>query len=114
MPNKSRAVLATALLCYGFPAGSQQLPDGPGKELAAANCNSCHTLSSRVGAGYTPEGWHTVLRMMVNHGVPLQADQVPQLEAYLVKSFPEKAKPPGVVIPGPANVSFKEWQAPTP
>jgi virginiamycin B lyase len=114
MSNKSYVVLTTALLCSALPAWSQQLPEGPGKELAAANCNSCHILSSRVGAGYTPEGWHTVLRMMANQGVVLPADQVGALEAYLVKSFPEKPKPAGVIIPGSAEVSFKAWQAPTP
>ena len=102
------------LLCSTLPAWSQGLPDGPGKELAAANCESCHTLLSRVGAGYTPEGWHTVMRMMANHGVPLPADQVAPLKEYLVKAFPEKGKPAGVVIPGPTKISFKEWQAPTP
>ena len=92
MSSKSSVILAAALLCCGFPAGGQELPDGPGKELAATNCNACHSLLSRVGAGYTPEGWHTVLRMMVNQGAPLQADQIAPLEAYLIKSFPEKAE----------------------
>jgi Streptogramin lyase len=114
MSSKSCVVLAAALLCSGLPAWGQELPDGPGKELAATNCNACHSLLSRVGAGYTPEGWHTVLRMMVNQGAPLQADQMAPLEAYLIKSFPEKPKPAGVIIPGPAEISFKAWQAPTP
>lgn len=114
MSNKSSVVLTAALLCYGLPALSQELPDGAGKELAAADCNICHTLLSRVGSGYTPEGWTTVLRMMVNQGVPLPADQIEPLKAYLIKSFPEKGKPAGAVIAGPAKVSFKEWQAPTP
>jgi len=65
MSGRCWVVLTAALLCYGVPALGQQLPDGPGKELAAANCNGCHTLLSRVGSGYTPEGWTTVLRMMV-------------------------------------------------
>src|SRR5216684_1077054 len=114
MSNKSRVILTAVLLCSGLPAQSQELPDGPGKELAVANCNGCHTLLSRVGAGYTPEGWRTVLRMMLNQGAPLPADQVEPLREYLTKSFPEKGKPAGVVIEGPAEVSFKEWQAPTP
>src|SRR3989440_3251972 len=114
MSKKSCAVLTAALLCSGLPAMGQQLPDGPGKELAEANCNSCHTLLSRVGSGYTAEGWNTVLRMMLNQGAPLSADQIEPLKAYLIKSFPEKGKPDGVVIPGPAEVSFKEWQVPTP
>ena len=98
MSRKSWAILAAALLC-AFPALGQQVPDGPGKELAEANCNICHTLVSRVGAGYTPEGWNTVLRMMINQGAPLPADQIEPLKAYLIKSFPEKGKPAGVVIP---------------
>ena len=114
MSKKSCMILTAVLLCSGLPAWSQELPDEQGKELAAANCNGCHTLLSRVGAGYTPEGWTTVLRMMVNQGTLLPADQVEPLKAYLIKSFPEKGKPPGVVIEGPAEVSFKEWQAPTP
>src|SRR6266404_5073158 len=93
MSSKSCLVLAAALLCFGFPALSQELPNGPGKELAAANCNSCHTLLSRVGAGYTAEGWRTVMRMMANHGITMPADQVEPLTEYLTKSFPEKAKP---------------------
>jgi len=114
MSSKSCVILAAALLCSGLPAGSQELPEGPGKELAATNCNACHSLLSRVGAGYTAEGWHTVMRMMINQGASLQPDQIAPLEAYLIKSFPERPKPAGVVLPGSAEVSFKAWQAPTP
>ena len=114
MSSKSSAVFTVALLCSGLPALGQQLPDGPGKELAAANCNGCHPLVSRAAAGYTPEGWRTVLQMMVNQGASLPAEQIEPLTAYLTKSFPEKARPAGVVIPGPARVSFRVWQAPTP
>ena len=45
MSRKSSAILAAALLC-AFPALGQQVPDEPGKELAEANCNICHTLVS--------------------------------------------------------------------
>jgi virginiamycin B lyase len=114
MSRKAWTIPTAALLCAAFPAFGQQLPEGPGKELAEANCNICHTLLSRVGAGYTPEGWNSVLRMMINQGAPLPADQVEPLKGYLVENFPEKGKPAGVVIPGPANISFRQWQAPTP
>src|ERR1700704_6663312 len=114
MSNKSSMILTAVLLCFGLPAWSQELPDGPGKELAAANCNGCRTLLSRVGSGYTPEGWRTVLQMMVNQGAPLPVDQMEPLREYLTKSFPEKGKPAGAVIPGPAEISFKEWQGPPP
>jgi streptogramin lyase len=51
---------------------------------------------------------------MDNHGVKVPADQVATITEYLAKNFPEKGKPAGVVIPGPANVSIKAWQVPTP
>jgi virginiamycin B lyase len=114
MSIKFCAALTASLLCFGSQAIAQQLPDGPGKDLAETNCNICHTLLSRVGAGYTASGWNTVMRMMVNQGAPLQPDQIEPLKAYLIKSFPEKGKPVGVVIPGAAEISFKAWQVPTP
>src|SRR5262249_15560504 len=106
--------LATALLCSSLPAWSQELPDGPGKEFVGANCNSCHPFYARLGAGYTAQGWRTVMRMMINHGVAIPPDQLETITAYLTKNFPEKPNPVGVVIPGPAKVSIKEWQVPTP
>jgi virginiamycin B lyase len=47
-----------------------------------------------VGSGYTPEGWHTVLRMMANQGVVVPADQLPALTQYVTTTFPERAGPP--------------------
>jgi len=115
MSKKSFLPLIVAgSLCSLLPASSQELPEGKGKELAAANCNSCHTLLSRVGAGYTPDGWRTVMRMMANQGVAVPADQIAPLTEYLTESFPEKEKPSGVVIPGSTKVSIKTWQVPTP
>ena len=108
------SLMAAALLCSAFPAWGQELPDGDGKEIVAASCNSCHAFHARLGAGYTATGWRTVMRMMANHGVSLPADQVAIVTEYLTKNFPEKTKPVGVVIPGPARVSIKEWQVPTP
>ncbi|MFI5022299.1 MAG: cytochrome C [Alphaproteobacteria bacterium] len=107
-------VLMAALLSLALPARAQELPDGKGKEMVAADCNSCHTFFSRVGAGYTAKGWRTVLRMMVNQGVAVPADQLAVMTRYLSKNFPEKGKPAGVVIPGPVKISIKKWQVPTP
>src|SRR6266403_3345390 len=98
------SLITAALLGAALPASGQELPDGPGKELVAAQCNSCHALSARVGAGYTAAGWRTVMRMMINNGVPIPPDQLATMTAYLVKTFPEKPKPVGVVIHGPVKV----------
>src|SRR6266446_5385385 len=115
MPKTSLlSLIAAALLCFALPAWGQELPEGKGKDLVAAHCNSCHPFYARLGAGYTPKGWRTVMRMMANHGVAVPADQAATITEYLIKNFPEKDKPVGVVIPGPTKVSIKEWQVPTP
>src|SRR5437016_3686262 len=115
MSKKSLPSLtAAAVLCAALPAWSQELPEGKGKEMVAAFCNSCHPFYARLGGGYTAEGWRTVMRMMANHGVVVPADQVATITEYLTKNFPEKAKPAGAVIPGPAKVSIKAWQVLTP
>ena len=115
MSKKSLASLIFAgVLCPVLPAQSQSLPDGPGKETVAAYCESCHTFFSRVGSGYTPEGWRTVIRMMANHGVVVPPDQLAVMTDYLTKHFPEKSKPAGVATPGPAKVAIKVWPVPTP
>src|SRR5881628_880228 len=108
------SLIAAALLCSALPALSQNLPEGKGKEIAAAKCNSCHALEARVGNGYTAKGWATAVRMMTNHGVPLSKEEIATLTPYLAKNYPEKNKPDAVVVPGPTKVSMKIFQASTP
>jgi virginiamycin B lyase len=100
-------------LCLAFPAWAQNAED-KGKQLVDATCNTCHPLAARVGSGYTPEGWDTVLRMMTNHGAPIAQDQLPAMKAYLVKTYPVKGRAAAVLVPGPAKVSMKAWKAATP
>jgi len=107
-------MLLAAVLTAAVPAAAQELPEGKGKEFVAAHCNSCHPFYARIGAGYTPDGWRTVLRMMTNFGVPIPPDQLPTITEYLSHNFPEKSKPVGVVLAGPAKVTMKSWTVPTP
>jgi virginiamycin B lyase len=111
--------LLRAIAVFGVaavsPAMSQDLslPDGPGKDTVAALCGACHRINL-LGNGYTPKGWHTVVRMMVNFGVPIPKDEVAIVTDYLIKAFPERPRPAAAIIPGPAEVSIKEWPAATP
>lgn len=113
-----RAFVAIAVSALAVPAlaqsAGQWLPEGKGKEVVENSCNSCHQLRQRVGNGYTPEGWHTVMRMMTNQGASLEPDQMAVATDYLVKNFPEKNKPAAVLIAGPVQVAMKAFQVPTP
>ena len=91
----------------------QDFPEGTGKQIFLSHCGACHDLD-RARAGYTPEGWRTVMRMMLNFDVPVPPDQVDVLTDYLIKSFPERPRPAAVVIDGPVQASIKLWPVPTP
>ncbi|HEX2652776.1 MAG TPA: hypothetical protein VHN11_03905 [Xanthobacteraceae bacterium] len=109
----SASVLAAA--CLGAAPGFAQgfsLPDGPGKETVSAICGGCHDIS-RLGAGYTPDGWNTVMTMMINFGAPIPRHQIVTIKEYLTKSFPERPRPPANIIAGPVEVNFKQWQVST-
>jgi virginiamycin B lyase len=111
--------LLPAIAVVGFaiasPASGQDLslPDGPGKDTVAAICGGCHR-TNLLANGYTPQGWHTVVRMMVNFGAPVPKDEVATVTDYLIKAFPERLRPAAVIIPGPVEVAIKEWPVATP
>ena len=91
----------------------QAFPEGPGKSTVVAICGSCHDIG-RLTAGYTPEGWHTVIRMMQSFGAPIPPDQVATITDYLIDSFPEKPRPPAVLINNSTEASIKQWPVATP
>jgi virginiamycin B lyase len=105
--------LAAALAWSALPVLAADLPPGPGMETVAATCGGCHDIN-RIRVGYTPEGWRTVIRMMQNGQAPVPADQWPVVTEYLIKNFPERARPEAKLLPGPAEVDIKEWPVPTP
>jgi virginiamycin B lyase len=109
--------LLAAALCAITPAMAQQagpnFPDGPGKSEVLGICGGCHDLN-RLTAGYTPEGWQTVIRMMQNFGAPIPPDQAAIITDYVIKSFPEKPRPAAVLISGPVAATIKEWPVATP
>src|SRR5919198_3468730 len=97
------APVAAILLCPA-PANAQErgdFPDAPGKDVFVASCGGCHELG-RARAGYTPEGWRTVIQMMKNVAAPVPADKWDMLTDYLIRSFPERPRPAAAKIDGPA------------
>ena len=111
------AVTVAAFLCSVLPARAQgqqgqqaQLPEGTGKELVQTTCSQCHGLNMITSHwGETREGWETLFSSMV----ALPDDRRTAIADYLAKNFPVKPAPAAVVIPGPVNVSIKEWIVPT-
>src|SRR6516165_8584689 len=110
--NLLRSLLAVPLLCCAARAETG-LPDGPGKEILQSTCAGCHELGRVLHVGYSAEDWRTVLHMMKNVGAQITDSKLETLATYLAENFPERSRPQGAIIPGPARVSFKEWTTPT-
>ncbi len=92
-----------------------QLPDGDAKELISDTCSACHSLTNITNSqGHSPAEWKTTVAMMLNVGAAVPADKVDMVTNYLIKNFPEKPGPAPASIPGNVEVSFKEWNLPTP
>ncbi len=108
------AGLGVSFQAFGQASPAQALPEGPGKATVETACVGCHELRRVTNSGYTPEGWKTVVAMMVNVGAPIPQDQIGKVTSYLAAHFPEKKKPPATAIAGPVQVSFREWTVPTP
>ena len=107
---------ALAAASIATPAFAQytakEWPEGPMKQRFAATCGGCHDIN-RVRVGYTPEGWHTVVRMMQNMGAPVPAEEWAPMTEYLIKNFPERPRPPPAIIAGPVKATIKLWDVPT-
>src|SRR5579863_4462215 len=107
-------LLSTEVLSQTAARGGVSLPDGAGKQLAAAKCTSCHDAGRLATPGYTREGWQAVIHRMMDMGVVLQPGDIPVLTNYLARSFPEKTAAAARLIPGSVQVSIKEWDVATP
>lgn len=82
------------------------------KQRFTDTCGGCHDIN-RSRVGYTPEGWLTVTRMMQNMEAPVPAEEWPAMTEYLMKSFPERLRPPAVIVPGPVKARIFLWDVPT-
>jgi virginiamycin B lyase len=119
MPGPLKLTTATAAVCLLFPLAAQAqaptpaLPDGPGKQLVDGLCTGCHqTNMITQSSGYTSEGWQELIGTMMDlKSVP---DQQTAITAYLAQHFPPSYnRRPAKPVPGPYEVSFKEWATPT-
>jgi virginiamycin B lyase len=119
-------LIIAAAICAALPALGQEqpepagkaaeqyvLPDGDAKQTVETNCIGCHDLRRVVHSNYSPEEWRNVVNMMASAGAPLSASQKESITAYLIQNFPGKPKPAPVIVAGPVQVSFQEWQLPT-
>ena len=91
-PQTMKAFGLTALLIFtSMAALSQDLPDGPGKDLVSKTCSACHTTDNFTNKRHTREDWKTVVNTMIGYGAELTDEQVEIVVSYLAKNFGKEA-----------------------
>jgi virginiamycin B lyase len=118
MPKTIAASLlaATAFALIPLAAQAQQkppaLPDGAGKDVVERVCTSCHqTNMITASSGYTRDGWKEIAATMINlSGTPQEEGAILN---YLSTQFPPNTRRAPKLMPGSAQVTFKEWVPPT-
>jgi len=118
MPRLSSAPWMAAAFCtLPFAAQAQgqapSLPEGAGKQMIEAVCTACHqTNMITQSSGYTREGWKELTSTMVDFSrIP---DTQATITEYLATHYPPNYnKRAAKLVPGPLEVTFKEWVMPT-
>ena len=117
LPASTPSLLAAAALVIVPALASAQgkpvqLPEGTGKDKVEATCTACHQAREIVNSsGYTAEGWKELAGTMINLSGSPEAQE--EIVEYLAKNFPPNTKRAPKLIPGSAQIVFKEWQTPT-
>jgi competence protein ComEA len=107
----SASLIAGAILAR--PAAAQDdLPDGPGKAILTASCNTgCHSMSQVTGEHQTAEQWNSTVTSMITFGANVPDAQFDTLVAYLATNFGIEGQPaPAATMPASNNTA----PAPTP
>lgn len=107
------SAVSTAAAQDAKTAAARDLPEGAAKSIVGQQCVGCHDLSRILNANHSATEWRNVVDMMVAAGSRLSPAEKDAVSRYLAESFPGKAKPQAVVIAGPVQVSFREWDVPT-
>jgi competence ComEA-like helix-hairpin-helix protein len=75
-------------------AGSETLPDGPGKDIVIKKCLPCHNArvtTARRGSGSADE-WEQVVNKMVSQGAELTDDEIDLVVQYLSVNYGPNSK----------------------
>ncbi len=116
MLGPSAIVMVTVLALVPLAAEAQSqglgLPEGAAKRLVEGTCSSCHqTNMITTSSGYTRDGWKELIGTMIDLS-RTPAEQATITE-YLATHFPPNARRAPTLVPGTAQVTFKEWVTPT-
>jgi competence protein ComEA len=89
---RSRGFFFTALsalvLFFSAHTAQAQLPEGPGRELAAKTCSQCHEPDRILAQHQDREGWAATVNKMVSLGLQASDADIKTIVDYLATVLP--------------------------
>jgi len=86
---------SAAIPLRGQEAPPSALPPGDGRDIVAATCSQCHSLTAITHLREGRNAWRHQIFDMVQRGAQVQPDELDTMLTYLVANFG-----PGVPFPG--------------
>lgn len=77
------ATVLALMLAGGVLAQASALPDGPGRDLVIANCQTCHGLDFIVGSTFSRSRWESLVHQMISFGLVVTEDEHEKILDYL-------------------------------
>ena len=68
-------------------AGTQQMPEGPGRSLVSTQCAKCHALDVALSKRMTPGEWSAIVKTMIGLGAPITDADAATIAAYLGQHY---------------------------
>ncbi|HMF74598.1 MAG TPA: helix-hairpin-helix domain-containing protein [Bryobacteraceae bacterium] len=83
--------LLSLLVISVVAARGLELPDGKGKDLVESTCSDCHSLDRIMAQRLDEDGWHGIIRQMIENGAAINPNDLKGIVDYLAKNFgPDK------------------------
>ena len=87
-------IAASATSATSANAWAQELPDGPGRDVAVRVCGMCHEAERAASVRLTREGWESVFSKMADLGMEASEDELKQVLDYFSEKFKGEASKP--------------------
>ncbi|MDQ3461060.1 MAG: c-type cytochrome [Deinococcota bacterium] len=83
--NRVRSLIAVLILALaaGAVAQADALPEGPGRDLVLATCQTCHGLDFIVGSTFSRSRWEGLVHQMISFGLVVTDDEFEEIVDYL-------------------------------
>ncbi len=89
--------------------GQPNLPEGPGRDLVLAKCQTCHGLDLVAGRSFARERWDSILEEMTSYGLRLTPEERKAILDYLATYLGPEPPPAAPIAQAPPKTGAQVY-----